>query len=131
MSFQGLGDQVQQRTLFLDTINYLTAFEKTVPGMLRVGIVQIHNLNNCRVSPLFIDKVVVIQISIELIHRDPRNVEQSLGPFGYQINFVDRFGFHTGLKGDERFQIATFGHPVMVFIHKRLYILISRDQISS
>ena len=100
-------------------------------GMLGVGIIEIQDLDNSRITIMFNDKIIVIKIAIPLVHGDTGDVEQGVGSTRLEIHIIDRLRYDPGLEAVQRFGIRTLGHPVMVAGNKRLHILSFRHQIAA
>ena len=112
---KGVGDQLEQGFFILLPVDNLFAPEKAVPGMFRVGVVEIHDLDDGRIAMAVFDKVAVVQLPVPLVHGDAGDVEQAVRPFAHQVDFVDRLGHDAGFKGGQRARIDAFGHPVVMF----------------
>ncbi len=117
---EGVGDHLEQGFFIFLAIDHLKAPEKTVAGVLGVGVVEIHDLDNGRVAVATFDKVAVVQFAVPLVHGDTGDVKQAVGPFADQVYLVDRFRHDPGFKGGERGGIDAFGHPVVAGLDKGL-----------
>jgi hypothetical protein len=115
---QGGGDQVKKGLRHLLAVDHLPALEKTVAGVLGIGVVEIHDLDDGRVTPLLPDKVVVIELAVPFIHGDAGQFKEAIRPLATKIDLVYRFRFYPGRKGRQRFEVSAFGHPVMVTVDK-------------
>ena len=114
-----------KQSLFLShTINNLNSSKKSMTRMFRVSIVKIHNLHNGRITTMFFNKIVIIEITIPFIHGNTWYVFESIRTTTNHIHLIHFFWLNASIKCSKRLFINHLRHTITMSCNKVFNIII-------
>ena len=128
---EGGGDQLEEGPVLQGAVDHLPPLEETVAGVLRVGVVEVHDLDDGRVALLTADEILVVEFAVALIHGDARQVVEGGHAAAEEVDLVDRLRHHSAVEGAQRLEIAALGHAVVVAVDEGLQVFTLGDQVTA